>query len=171
MVPTHPGSVLGRGHLPYYRLAVNSVGIGCAYRFTIGCVTTVANIVSTNQHMTDCSRCGDCCDVIPLQFTKKDVAAGKSQSREFIIKHWHRISREEAAKRIPTMGYKGTRFYRCDKWDSATRLCTVQDEKPPVCRDFPWYGDTPEPDRLRHFPRCSFWADVPDSIHVADPTP
>ena len=120
--------------------------------------------------MGQCAKCGDCCRAIPLRLTKAQlrtqlVASKRNQEdREFILKHWHRISRVEAARRIPSFGiYDGTpeRFYECDQFDPGTNLCMAHDTRPPVCRGFPWYSTGPDETSLRAFPRCSFWHDVP----------
>lgn len=68
---------------------------------------------------------------------------------DFIADHWHEID-----------GYPGN--YRCDRWDPATLLCTAHDERPPVCRNFPWYGAEPGVARAASLDSaCSFLLDVP----------
>lgn len=119
--------------------------------------------------VTECSKCGDCCRVIPVNATKKrfaeKAAAGETGSSPFILQHWHRISREEARRRNPHFGgaTPGHYYYECDMFDPVKNECMAHDSRPQVCRGFPWYGDSPA-DRLYRigpFPRCSFWADVP----------
>jgi hypothetical protein len=53
--------------------------------------------------------------------------------------------------------------YSCDRFDPTTRLCTDQEGKPPVCRDYPWYrrGAKGREDYARGLPsRCSYLLDV-----------
>jgi len=50
----------------------------------------------------------------------------------------------------------------CLKFDKEARLCTVHNEKPPVCRGFPWYGKEPNPKAIEAYPNCSFWSDIND---------
>ncbi len=110
--------------------------------------------------MTDCGKCGDCCRAIPLALTKKGLST--AYNPDFVLKHWHRISRAEARRRIPRMnGLKGTYYYECDMFDSEENLCTAHDTRPDVCRGFPWYSGNPEIVSLQPFPRCTFWHDVP----------
>lgn len=119
--------------------------------------------------MTECNGCGDCCRVIPVNATKKifaeKAAEGEVGSSPFILQHWRRISRKEAHLRNPAFGVepRGRYYYECDMFDPATNKCTAHDAKPQVCRDFPWYGDSPVEKfyRVVPFPRCSFWADIP----------
>jgi len=51
------------------------------------------------------------------------------------------------------------------------RLCTAHDERPPVCRNFPWYDydidDPGDPLPWRHrSSRCTFLADVLNRMAV-----
>ena len=69
---------------------------------------------------------------------------------EFISAHWHPLGDHE---------------YRCDRFDASHRLCAAHEERPPVCRDYPWYGSEPAergPDGM--IPRCSYLADLPPSL-------
>lgn len=162
-----------------------------------------------------CARCGDCCEAIHLNGTKKDLRGwlrqentwmkawtywrhrpyeGKPdpfpsaaeygtwverrvQNARFILKHWHRIPRDEATRLRTAHGAadptpRGHR-YRCDAFDPVTRLCGAHDERPPICRNFPWYEDGPNasdaPTRLN--PRCSYWHDIPRDQWAAGITP
>ncbi len=110
--------------------------------------------------MTDCARCGDCCTVIAVNVdlgtapVDDYTSDGDRASDAFMRQHWHRLD-----------GYDNPR-YSCDQFDTETRLCTAHDERPPVCRGFPWYGRPPEdegrqPVAASLSPRCSFNADVP----------
>lgn len=116
-----------------------------------------------------CSRCGQCCNPVPFTRAEHEVtvawsgpameAAGTPDPRtddgwawwmeygrdpgerdkaiartdpdgrwredaDFIAAHW--TPREDGCT--------------CDMFDPATNLCTAQDGKPPVCRDYPWYS-------------------------------
>lgn len=51
--------------------------------------------------------------------------------------------------------------YDCDQYDPRERACRAQDTKPPVCRDYPWYGEGPTPQRAAALdPQCSYLGDV-----------
>lgn len=122
--------------------------------------------------MTECARCGDCCD--PVIFTRDpqeyaarrlcdaDLSADNRRNCEFMLEHWRVI------RPIVVDGYLTDSFeVECDQFDKTTRTCLAQDTKPPVCDGFPWYGRAeddyegrqPIADQLS--PRCSFNADVP----------
>ena len=77
-----------------------------------------------------------------------DPDGGLRADADFITEHWHEID-----------GHPGN--YRCDRFDPETLLCTAHDERPPVCRGFPWYGDGPSVERAANLdPACSFLLDV-----------
>jgi Fe-S-cluster containining protein len=125
--------------------------------------------------MTECNRCGDCCESIWLNTTKTrmrqsmvavdpdidpdvwiaigwtvESARRARENAKFLLQHWHRSSG----------GGKNIRW-SCDAFNSETRLCEAHDERPAVCRDYPWYGGAPKEGVLNKLPKCSFWADLP----------
>lgn len=152
--------------------------------------------------MTECARCGDCCEHITFsvwRFKQQDrvrkflAAPDPSDDHKwetwwkrtgtwddgsrahaidtwydahFIAQHWLNLGDDDAT---------------CDMFDPVSRLCTAHDQRPPVCRDFPWYGAPPKPgatlnpslDGGSASLRCSFWVDVPRSEWPTDamPTP
>jgi Fe-S-cluster containining protein len=53
-------------------------------------------------------------------------------------------------------------LWTCDAYDPEHGTCTAHEDRPPLCRDYPWYGEQPSPDRAAHFSRqCSYLADLP----------
>lgn len=106
--------------------------------------------------MTECSRCGDCCENIGLNKTKKELREGfDSKSGPFILKHWHRSG----------SGGRHT-LWTCDLFDKETRLCTAHDDRPAICGNFPYYGSETITARLPK--RCSYWADLPAEQRPSD---
>lgn len=136
--------------------------------------------------LTDCNRCGDCCEDIYLNTSKarsrREVRFGDPREdavweawvagwatkgeqhapREafvrsyldavFIDQHWHGGR---------PAGHGVTDHWSCDRFDPATRLCLAHDDRPPICRDFPWYGREPSADEgAKLSKRCAFRADV-----------
>jgi Fe-S-cluster containining protein len=102
-------------------------------------------------------------DALPEGWEPGDRLLAEKQHADcsFVAAHWHRISQAEAAERLPGMGYPGAYFYACDMWDSETKLCRAGDGRPPICKDFPWYGRPPGERPLhRAFRRCAYWGDV-----------
>lgn len=122
--------------------------------------------------MTTCAKCGDCCEAIYIGTTKTAVTQAQrgSEDEVFIRKHWRRISRREAALRRGVTATHGP-YYVCLKFDRTTRLCTAHDERPPACRNYPWYGNEPRIPAIAAYKRCSFWHDIPRSDWPDDVIP
>lgn len=131
--------------------------------------------------MTDCGRCGDCCDRIGYfgdwnrlqqwaDYAKswrewamynlrdgEDGGLDEYEARmiadsEFILAHWS-PNPDEADAAMPS--------FKCSAFDPVARLCTAHNTRPPICRGFPWYGERSGVAHSRLPARCSFWADVP----------
>jgi len=70
------------------------------------------------------------------------------RNADFAAQHWRRRDGD-------------AHDYDCDLFDPATRLCAAQDAKPPICANFPWYGQAPTPERAADLdPRCSYLGDL-----------
>lgn len=124
----------------------------------------------------ECNRCGDCCDPVHLSLDawlsilgfvayerENDLTKPNVYDAVFVAEHWHAVE-------ITDRG--GVRL-RCDAFDPETRLCTARDERPPICRNFPWYGsDDPAvmAKRIAGLPRCSYIEDVPVEIRPREVT-
>ncbi len=121
--------------------------------------------------MTECNRCGSCCENLQLNFTKAelrafarggDAVATTPLTRDhlanarFILAHWHRASGGGSATK-----------YACDAFDPSTRLCTAHQDRPPICAGYPWYDAPPGVRTRRLPPACSFNADVGVAVQVS----
>lgn len=74
------------------------------------------------------------------------------QTADFADVHWH--LREEAPD--------GAQHFDCDQFDPDARLCKAGEDRPPVCRFFPWYLDGPTADRAEDLhSHCSYLLDLP----------
>jgi Fe-S-cluster containining protein len=110
-----------------------------------------------------CAGCGHCCDPVVLDhdtFTQVCAEARgdgeKRPSAVFIAQHWRPVSAWRAPDGVIKLDL------RCDAFDPATRACMAYDHRPPVCRRYPWYGDSPTAERAADlYPECSYLADVP----------
>lgn len=129
----------------------------------------------------ECARCGDCCEHLGFDvdahrgrleallaapdpaddpqawadtgWRSPESAARSRTDAAFILAHWH-----------PHPGGDPGDF-TCDMFDRATRLCGDHAGRPPVCRDYPWYGTGPSPDRAVNLPqRCSYRDAVPVTL-------
>lgn len=77
-----------------------------------------------------------------------DPDGSSRRNADFAAEHWHR--REGASN-----------DYDCDMFDRQERQCTAQESKPPICANFPWYGQAPTAGRAANLdPRCSYLGDV-----------
>ena len=122
-----------------------------------------------------CARCGDCCDPVGLSPDIQDViwplpgeemVGDLDPSIRFALHHW--VAYEGPLREGWTM-----RGYRCDRFNTISRLCEAYDERPPVCNEFPWYGDA-EGDAARSAalpPRCSYALDTAPPNRRADARP
>jgi Fe-S-cluster containining protein len=70
----------------------------------------------------------------------------------FAEQHWTEIG----------PGADGGTLYRCDYFDPQSRTCTAHDQRPDICRNFPWYGAEPNAWAASQVhPRCSYLLDLP----------
>ena len=78
------------------------------------------------------------------------TAVRNYEDATFILQHWHDLGDGDSL---------------CDRFDPETRLCMAHDERPPICQDFPYYGENTAQKVIDSLGegdlRCSFWADVP----------
>jgi Fe-S-cluster containining protein len=102
----------------------------------------------------ECSACGCCCDPVWYAYGPGDLRqlAERTESPDarFAVAHWHPTGEQSDAGHA----------YRCDFFDPVTRLCTGHEERPPICRGYPWYDEAPG-QRLVVLPEpCAFRADL-----------
>jgi Fe-S-cluster containining protein len=110
-----------------------------------------------------CAACGHCCDPVVLSADVYTDCCQRARAGDavhhndrFIAQHWHPFG-------AFTEGTETFLELRCDAFDQATRLCTARDGRPPVCRDYPWYGEDPVASGRgpRLYRECSYLADLP----------
>ncbi len=133
--------------------------------------------------MTVCNLCGDCCDPVPLSFSQEDarrrleteyVSPRTRANLVWVLTRFRPLTPAEAEQRRPgastaTSGGAPSHFYACDAFDPITRTCQAYDQRPPVCRGYPWYGKAPADVELPL--RCSFWADLPAELRPPEWVP
>ena len=104
----------------------------------------------TNQ---DCKSCGQCCKAIylPLSFEEiRDIATKDKTNKDaiYISKNWNEITIEEAKKINPYFFKKYEKesikihekhFFVCNSFNSETNKCGDYENRPHVCRGFPFY--------------------------------
>jgi Fe-S-cluster containining protein len=94
------------------------------------------------------------------RYTASEVeSAGQWANHLFMAQHWH------PAGAWRTDSGESKLDLRCDAFDPVTRLCTAREARPPVCRDYPWYGGDPVTSgrAAELYGVCSYLADVPPS--------
>lgn len=120
--------------------------------------------------MTECSRCGGCCENTWLSVTKRELVGWLTDpertptgvaNANLVLNHWHRVGG----------GGRRTRW-TCDLLDPETRLCTAHDVRPQICTDFPYYQNATLDPATIHLPlECSYWADVPEELRPTEWVP
>lgn len=106
--------------------------------------------------------CGDCCTNIWSSTSPErivEIAEVEQRTSEhpaidsatFIAAHWTPLSGPDELG-----GYR----YACRRYDAEHQRCSAWDDRPQVCRGFPWYDGIPAEATLVHS-RCSYLADVP----------
>lgn len=126
-----------------------------------------------------CTRCGACCLVIPLT-TSKTAQLAQNHNEGARHRRWlrklRRLTPEEAVARLPTVvnwsdwPNHPEFVYKCLNYDEENKACTIHDDRPDICRGFPWYKHQPDAgDTLAAFPKCGFWPDADQSGEHDDP--
>jgi Fe-S-cluster containining protein len=125
---------------------------------------------------TECNGCGACCDPVMLPFAPSDFELFPSSfdpaELAFFREHLTPIRRREGRQKVmhwssgwSEMIHDGepvmlaAHYYECDRYDPVAKVCTAYDDRPDFCRDYPWYGDAPDPNKALP-PTCSYRADV-----------
>jgi Fe-S-cluster containining protein len=100
-----------------------------------------------------CNQCGACCRVLTLSQSPEEIRAtaavtsvlGIPSDSAFAAHHWHPLTRAEAMQRNPFYVSRlpaDAHLYWCDRLGADGR-CTAYEERPLVCRGYPWYGERP----------------------------
>lgn len=93
---------------------------------------------------------GACCAVFPMHLEQTQFAMRKGRQKrdiEYIADMLIPLTRRQALARSRRLGYgdppkygKNYGLFTCRHWDEQTRLCTAYDERPDMCRDYPYVG-------------------------------
>ena len=118
----------------------------------------------------ECNGCGACCRVLTLPQSPEEVrniaavtrVLGIPSDHQFAADHWRPLTREEAMRRNPFYTIRlpaDAHLYGCDRLGDDGR-CTAYEERPLVCRGYPWYGMAPRDMPLADA-ECGYLVDVP----------
>jgi Fe-S-cluster containining protein len=88
---------------------------------------------------------GKCCVAFPLNKTLGELAAMRYPASAFealtILGMIQPLTVEETRERAARFGLgepdDEIKYYSCRHWDEETRLCTIYDERPWMCRTYP----------------------------------
>ena len=114
--------------------------------------------------------CGACCKVLVLEQSPEEVrqmaaltrVLGIPSDHIFAAEHWHPLTREEAMRLNPFYTSRvraDAHLYTCDRLGADGR-CTAYEERPLVCRGYPWYDEPPREMPLAD-PECGYAVDLP----------
>ncbi len=127
--------------------------------------------------MTECNGCGSCCDPVWLPYTQetaKFLGGMPDDNRRWILEDLTPMSKTQAKLREPELvrqiqkirslaksagGNIAVYYYSCKNFDTETRQCLIYDNRPTVCRRYPWLTGKPIPGTPLP-PACSFRADI-----------
>lgn len=119
--------------------------------------------------MSLCNQCGACCRVLTLQQSPEELQAtaaltgalGIPSDAGFAAQHWHALTRDEAMRRNPFYTSRlpaDAHLYSCDRLGEDGR-CMAYDERPLVCRGYPWYDQPPRDMELAD-QDCGYFYDI-----------
>lgn len=123
--------------------------------------------------MGECNGCGACCKVIKLEQSPDEVAQTAALTRvlgipsdhRFVAEHWRPLTRAEAMERNAFYTSRlpaGAHLYTCDRLGADGR-CLAYDERPLVCRGYPWYDQAPRRVPLADA-ECGYAVDLPPLV-------
>lgn len=144
-----------------------------------------------------CARCGHCCTRIwlnadPRPWSTRALAGVPDPATDAGWAYWLEYSsygdtdRDDVIRRYNPDGRMRADadfvaahwaetcdgHWTCDAYDPGHAVCTAHQDRPPLCRDYPWYGEEPGPDRSEHlFRQCSYLADLPPDKRPEDARP
>jgi Fe-S-cluster containining protein len=89
----------------------------------------------------------------------------------WILTHWEPVGLGKRWLASDGKWYQDYK-YRCKSYDPVHALCTAHDDRPPVCRHYPWYSQGPTRAKARKMGgQCSYLLDVPPANRPAGSHP
>lgn len=132
-------------------------------------------MVESQNIKSPCKKRGVCCRVISVGRNKKSFRDKESEDAKFIKENWTELNLKETMDIIDDIhsGYPPMPDEMVDKWRNLSKdravfkcerlgdegECTVYDRRPPVCKEYPFYGRNPEDiKKLDLFPGCGYFS-------------
>jgi hypothetical protein len=125
--------------------------------------------------VTECNGCGGCCHPFTLPIGPGQLwgpEGNRVAEHEWMRAHLTPMRRSEGRALQPwAEGWdqyqdrdgraqlRPGHYYRCDNYDEETRRCTDYENRPDICRRYPWFNGVPVPGAQLP-PTCSFRADI-----------
>jgi Fe-S-cluster containining protein len=117
-----------------------------------------------------------CCKAIVLHISPEQIKEFYEKEKDlegisdivFIYNFWKPISLREALSINPHLHTwvsigeypESSYFYKCLMFDPDTNLCKVNDNKPDVCKNYPWYRNGPRKPFKFYSLDCGFYKDI-----------
>lgn len=130
----------------------------------------------------ECNGCGGCCDPVVLPYSRNEIARAlpsefdDPELRRFVLEDLTPIRRRDGLQRasylsagVTVLGRPGdpdstflawSFFYECRHYDRENRRCLNYENRPSLCRGYPWYGEPPDPSKALPV-ECSYREDLP----------
>lgn len=108
-------------------------------------------MVDCNGTKNKCFGCGNCCKIIPMGISwegindiytqQEDKESEYAKNIKFILDNWTPIYCFVDIWRIrPDMRILADHYYTCKQFNKFNHNCMVYNNRPPVCKDYPFYG-------------------------------
>lgn len=126
--------------------------------------------------MTECNGCGCCCSPVVLSGSQRDYAeqfpgtigAPETANRDWVLNDLTPIPTREGMQRARYLDHAITplpggqlvlSFFECRHFDALNRVCMNYENRPPICRGFPWFDNAPN--EMQGLPlECEFRRDI-----------
>lgn len=88
---------------------------------------------------------GHCCAAFPISGSRDALTSTAVEDGDLLGFMLRPLSIEEAAERRSRFGSSlpvddDRSYFRCAYWDEESRLCSIYEHRPSMCRDYPGYG-------------------------------
>ncbi len=122
-----------------------------------------------------CKTCGNCCEIIPIVWTKdfKELSKnGQGPLIEFIKQFWKPLSYKKALilnkefteqlQKHNEEDKKQLKLFTCKKLNKKTRKCKIQNHKFDICGKYPYYEKTvvSKKEAMYWLPKCGYREEI-----------
>lgn len=123
--------------------------------------------------MTECGKCGDCCEDIKLNVPQGTITAmlanpyiaGRGRRDMIFVQEYMILTGRVDGK----FASHPRQIRDCLMFDPETNLCNAHEQRPLLCAGYPWYSGGPSKSQHLHA-RCTFNADVRTMLPIVSIT-